>query len=80
MNKYKFLVVTLLTFGVVMTACKDEFLEVAPTNSLSSNELSTAAGLDGSVIGTYSVLLGRGGFYTDASNWFWGSVLGFRGF
>lgn len=59
-----------------MTACKDEFLEVAPTNSLSSNELSTAAGLDGSVIGTYSVLLGRGGFYTDASNWFWGSVLG----
>lgn len=76
MNKYKFFVIALLTFGVVMTACKDEFLEVAPTNSLSSNELSTAAGLDGSVIGTYSVLLGRGGFYTDASNWFWGSVLG----
>lgn len=76
MNKYKFLVIALLTFGVVMTACKDEFLDVAPTNSLSSNELSTAAGLDGSVIGTYSVLLGRGGFYTDASNWFWGSVLG----
>lgn len=76
MNKYKFIVIALLTFGVVMTACKDEFLEVAPTNSLSSNELSTATGLDGSVIGTYSVLLGRGGFYTDASNWFWGSVLG----
>ena len=76
MNKYKLIVVALLFFGVVMTACKDEFLEVAPTNSLSSNELSTAAGLDGSVIGAYSVLLGRGGFYTDASNWFWGSVLG----
>ncbi len=76
MNKYKLIVVAFLLFGVVMTACKDEFLEVAPTNSLSSNELSTAAGLDGSVIGTYSILLGRGGFYTDASNWFWGSVLG----
>lgn len=76
MNKYKLIVVAFLLFGVVMTACKDEFLEVAPTNSLSSTELSTAAGLDGSVIGTYSVLLGRGGFYSDASNWFWGSVLG----
>lgn len=76
MNKYKVVVVSLLLAVVVLTACKDEFLEVAPTNSLSSNELSTAAGLDGSVIGTYSILLGRGGFYTDASNWFWGSVLG----
>lgn len=76
MNKYKVVVVTLLLAVVVLTACKDEFLEVAPTNSLSSTELSSAAGLDGSVIGTYSILLGRGGFYTDASNWFWGSVLG----
>lgn len=76
MNKYKVIVASLVLAVVVLTACKDEFLEVAPTNSLSSNELSSAAGLDGSVIGTYSILLGRGGFYTDASNWFWGSVLG----
>ena len=63
-------------FGIVLTACKDEFLEVAPTNSLSSTELSSQAGLDGSVVAAYSILLGRGGFYSDASNWFWGGVLG----
>ncbi|MEL6987824.1 MAG: RagB/SusD family nutrient uptake outer membrane protein, partial [Bacteroidota bacterium] len=49
---------------------------VAPTGSLSSNELTSLAGVDGTLIGAYSILLGRGGFYSDATNWFWGSVLG----
>lgn len=57
-------------------SCKDEFLEVAPTASLSSVELGSLAGLDGALIGTYSMLLGRSGRYSDLSNWFWGSVLG----
>ncbi len=76
MNKFRITLMVLLMVTVGVTACKDEFLEVAPTTSLSSAELSTAAGLDGSVIGAYSMLLGRGGFYSDATNWFWGSVLG----
>lgn len=57
-------------------ACKDEFLDVRPTTSLSDLELSSTAGLDGALIASYSMLLGRAGFYSDVSNWFWGSVLG----
>ncbi len=61
---------------LTLVNCSDEFLEVAPTTSLSSTELSSQAGVEGSLIAAYSILLGRGGFYSDASNWFWGSVLG----
>jgi hypothetical protein len=67
---------SLLVTLISITACKDEFLDVAPTSSLSSAELSTKAGLEGALVATYSMLLGRSGFYSDASNWFWGSVLG----
>ena len=65
-------------FLILLTAiyCSDDFLDVAPTGSLSSNELSSLDGLEGSLIGTYSILLGRAGFYSDATNWIWGSVLG----
>lgn len=76
MQKIKMLIASLLAMLVLIPACKDEFLEVAPTGSLSSVELSTLPGLEGSLIAAYSMLLGRSGFYSDASNWFWGSVLG----
>ena len=57
-------------------SCSDEFLEVAPAGSLSQTELTTLAGLEGTLIGAYSQLLGRGGFYSASDNWFWGSVMG----
>ncbi|MCU0346734.1 MAG: RagB/SusD family nutrient uptake outer membrane protein [Saprospiraceae bacterium] len=76
MKKLNIFILTLLLGVFLVTACKDEFLEVAPTGSLGETELSSKAGLEGSLIATYSVLLGRGGFYSDVSNWFWGSVLG----
>ncbi len=68
-----------MTIAVVMfstVSCKDSFLDVAPTGSLGQNELASLAGLEGLLIGTYSQLLGRSGFYSAADNWFWGSVLG----
>ena len=76
MKKIKLIILSFLAVLVLFTACQEDFLEVAPTGSLSSTELSTLPGLEGSLIATYSMLLGRGGFYSDASNWFWGSVLG----
>jgi len=76
MKKIKFIVLPLLMVVFSVTSCSDEFLEVAPTGSLSSAELSSKAGLEGSLIAAYSMLLGRSGFYSDASNWFWGSVRG----
>jgi len=76
MKNFKLLGLVVLIAFISVTACKDEFLEVAPTGSLSSTELSTLAGVDGALTSSYSMLLGRLGFYSDASNWFWGSVLG----
>ncbi len=67
----------ILMLGMLgIIACKDSFLEVAPTGTLSSVELSSKEGLDGALIGAYSMLLGRAGFYSDATNWVWGSILG----
>ena len=76
MKKLNIFILSLLLGVVLITACKDEFLDVAPTGSLGEAELSSKAGLEGSLVATYSLLLGRGGFYSDVSNWFWGSVLG----
>jgi hypothetical protein len=76
MKILKYLAITVGIGLFSLTACQDEFLDVAPTASLSESELSSQAGLEGTLIGAYSMLLGRGGFYSDASNWFWGSVLG----
>ena len=66
--------VALFAFAV---SCKDSFLEVSPTASITNAQLTSAAGLEGQLIGVYSMLTGRGiDFYAGATNWFWGSVLG----
>ncbi len=67
---------TVVTIMATTVACQKDFLEVQPAASLSESELASRAGLEGALIGAYSTLLGKAGFYSDASNWFWGSVLG----
>jgi hypothetical protein len=76
MKKIKILILPLLIVLISVTACKDDFLDVAPKTSLSSAELSSLAGIEGSLISSYSMLLGRGGFFSDVSNWLWGSIRG----
>jgi len=76
MKKIKILSLAGLVVFLTFSACSEDFLEVAPTGSLGSNELASLAGLEGTLISSYSMLLGRLGFYSDASNWFWGGVLG----
>ncbi|UZR93844.1 RagB/SusD family nutrient uptake outer membrane protein [Chondrinema litorale] len=77
MKLTKIISLTLLIVGFSTVACKDEFLEVLPTGSLSDSQLVTEAGIEGSLIATYSILLGRDGqFYNSSDNWFWGSVRG----
>lgn len=66
----------LLLVMISTVACKDEFLDISPTASLSNTELSSKLGIEGSLVGAYSMLIGRDGFYSDLSNWFWGSVRG----
>jgi len=75
-NKLKIISLSLVVVVLTTVSCEDSFLDVAPTGSLTDVELTTTPGLEGTLIGAYSFLLGRSGFYSDASNWFWGSVLG----
>ncbi len=72
----KIVSLSLILVILATVACKEDFLDVTPTGSLTAQELTSGPGLDGALIGAYSMLLGRSGFYSDASNWFWGSVLG----
>lgn len=64
-----------LTFGTL--ACKDSFLVVAPTGTLTSSQLSTKNGLEGLLISAYTQLNGRGFAQTSSStNWMYGSIMG----
>jgi len=73
----KKIVLSSLLLVVFTISCNKDFLEVPPTGSITSSQLSSKAGLEGSLIATYSMLSGRGNdFYSGSTNWFWGSVMG----
>lgn len=62
---------------LVPFACKDEFLEVPVTGQVTEAQLRSPQGLNGLLIGTYSMLNGRSnGWFGGASNWLWGSIRG----
>ena len=72
-----FTVLTLATLAVSPYACKDSFLEVPVTGQLNEDQLKGAKGIEALLVGTYSVLNGRGnGWHSGASNWLWGSIRG----
>ena len=77
MKIFKIISLSLVLLVGTTVGCKEDFLEILPTGSLDETQLSSEAGVEGLLIGSYSMLLGRGGgFYNSSSNWFWGSVLG----
>jgi hypothetical protein len=77
MKLLKIISLSLVFLVGTTVGCKEDFLEILPTGSLDETQLSSEAGLEGLLIGSYSMLLGRAGaFYNSSSNWFWGSVLG----
>jgi len=58
-------------------ACRDQFLEVAPTGSLAQAQLSSKAGVEGALIGAYAQLAAKGfSRLGAANNWVWGSIRG----
>ena len=75
-NKIKIIAVAFMVIIILTIACKEEFLDVNPTGSLTESQLTSTPGLEGALVASYSYLLGRSGFYSDVSNWFWGSVRG----
>lgn len=73
----KILVSTSLFTALTVVGCKDSFLEVAPNGQLTSALLTSKAGLEGTLMGAYSMLNGRG--FTrlaSSTNWVYGSILG----
>lgn len=75
MKNRKSILVTILTLSIAIS-CDESFLDVKPTASITETQLTSQKGLEGALIGAYSMLSGRGGFYAGSTNWLWGSILG----
>lgn len=74
--KIKRILLTTTIIVVCTLSCKDSFLEVTPTGSITDAQLTSKSGLEGTLIGVYSMLHGRGDFYAGSTNWLWGHILG----
>lgn len=69
------LVIAALT--VFSYSCKESFLEIPATASLSEAQLTSKAGVEGALIGAYSALNAKGYSRLGApNNWVYGSILG----
>ena len=68
--------ILLITFAVV--ACKKSFLDKPPLGTLNPEIVATESGVNGLLIGAYSLVDGEGasgdGFASGASNWTYGGV------
>jgi hypothetical protein len=76
--KRKFLILSSLAIIVVVVACSKKFLDKPPLGTLSPEILATEKGVQGLLIGAYSLVDGEGtpgdGFCSGASNWVLGGV------
>ena len=74
----KFIISGLLTLVVVVVACKKSFLEKEPMGPVGENTLATKAGVNGLLIGAYSLLDGVGSPVSNegsgVSDWLFGGV------
>lgn len=82
-KNYKFVIVLAAFFSLVLYACKKSFTILPATGSLGPELLANKIGVNGLLIGAYSLLDGEGGngggngpWATAASNWVYGSVAG----
>ncbi|MDX1939737.1 MAG: RagB/SusD family nutrient uptake outer membrane protein [Saprospiraceae bacterium] len=76
-NSFKKLFMTILALTVLMVSCKEDFLNVEPTGSLSNSTLANKAGVEGVLIGAYAALNGVfGNRFEGPNHWVTGSILG----
>src|ERR1700680_1704065 len=77
-KKYKFLIATSLMVIGVLAACSKNFLDKPPLGTLNPQIVANSAGVQGLLIGAYSLVDGEGapgdGFASGASNWIFGGV------
>jgi hypothetical protein len=75
-NLRKTLIATMAVASITFS-CKDSFLEVLPTGSLGEAQLTSKAGVEGSLLGAYSMVLGKNySRLAGPNNWVLGSILG----
>lgn len=75
-KKFTLGTVATVTLSLVGIACQDKFLEIPATGQLSGSQLSSKAGIEGSLISVYAMLNGRAERLASASNWLWGGIRG----
>jgi hypothetical protein len=75
-NKAKFILMAGLSATCLIYSCKEEFLDRQPLGAIAEPQLTTPAGVNGSLIQAYRTLRGSNvaGWYTSPMNWVWGSV------
>lgn len=85
MKKIKYLIVIAVIAGsLLLDACKESFLEITPYGSLDESVLATYEGVDGLLIGAYSMVDGISnmnwdpefGWQSATSGWVFGSIRG----
>ncbi len=59
-QKFTILASATIALSVVSVACQDKFLEIPVTAQLDNSQLSSKAGIEGSLISVYAMLNGRG--------------------
>jgi hypothetical protein len=77
--KYKYLIGCSLLTMVILAACSKDFLEKPPIGTLNPEIVATEPGVQGLLIGAYSLLdgngsTGDGNYGSAASNWGYGGV------
>ncbi|HRI58333.1 MAG TPA: RagB/SusD family nutrient uptake outer membrane protein [Saprospiraceae bacterium] len=75
-NKFLIALNIFMVLNLFLSACKDSFLDVPPTSSLTEEVLATEKGVEGLLVGAYAMLNGRFDWYAGSSNWVHGSILG----
>ena len=74
---YKYIIAGFITSLVLIYACQEQFLEIEPLGLLGESTLANKAGVNGLLIGAYSLLDGHSGSNSMAesmSNWQYGGV------
>lgn len=78
MKKIKYIFIISLTVAsiIIMDACKKSFLDIRPTGTLNPTVIANATGVQGLLIGAYSLLRGEINWGSAPTNWGFGSVAG----
>lgn len=74
-------IIVLAVFGI-LSACNEDFLEITPKGSLDQAVLANEEGINGLLIGAYSMLDGissQFGWEAASSNWVYGDIRGMVG-